>query len=236
MSNNNQNNNHSWKNRLDELEAIPGEPLPDKKMAWEKLQARIEDKPKSKKKFWYWAAAAAILCMCMLPWMITEKKPDALVEQKPVQQTSLITATVAGSANIKQDKPETNSLSIKINTAKIIPAANVIQQSPVVENKKELAGKEPVKQIEPVITFVKSIPDTIKTNITSIIPKKKLPVIHINELGNNNNQFTANSSDNNSFRRFIRPSNKDMSVEHATNSKYNGDHIIIRNINPQNQD
>lgn len=47
-----------WKNKLDELDRLPGELLNDKTVSWNKLHNRLREKPRNNKIMWYWVAAA----------------------------------------------------------------------------------------------------------------------------------------------------------------------------------
>lgn len=235
MSNKDQNNNHSWQQRLDELDSIPGEPLQDKKPAWEKLQLRLETKPARRKKFFYWAAAAAIILISLLPWIGSDEQADGI---KQAQQND--SKNNPGSLTNKQQNNttvESTAATITIQPKKIItvpPATKKTEQIPVAEKNNHTVFENPNEKNTVQISIIKSVPvvDTVK-NI-AVVAKKKLPVVHINELGNGN-QLTTNNSILDNFKRFIRPSNKDVSIETPANSRFNGDHIIIQHVNPQNQ-
>ena len=60
MSNEKQNN---WREKLEAVDALPGEPAFDSAAAWDKLQQRLQHKPRRKKTVWYWAAAAAVVLL-----------------------------------------------------------------------------------------------------------------------------------------------------------------------------
>jgi len=235
MSNKDQNSNHSWQQRLDELDSIPGEPMQDKKPVWEKLQVRLETRPARRKKFFYWAAAAAIILISLIPWIGSDEQADGI---KQAQQND--SKNNPGSLTNKQQNNttvESTAATITIQPKKIItatPATKKIKIIPVVEKGNQTVFENPNEKPTAQISIISSVPvvDTVK-NI-AVVAKKKLPVVHINELGNGN-RLTTNNSALDNFKRFIRPSNKDVSIETPANSRFNGDHIIIKNVNPQNQ-
>ena len=65
MSNEDPNNTSPWRNKLDELEHLPGSAF-NRDAAWDKLYGRFQGNKKSKKIFWYWIAAACLLFGCDL--------------------------------------------------------------------------------------------------------------------------------------------------------------------------
>ena len=65
MSNENPNNTPHWRNKLDELEHLPGSSF-NKDAAWDKLYGRLRGNRKSKKIYWYWIAAACLLFGLMI--------------------------------------------------------------------------------------------------------------------------------------------------------------------------
>ena len=65
MSNENPNNTPQWRNKLDELEHLPGSAF-NSDAAWDKLYGRLRGNRKSKKISWYWIAAACLLFGLMI--------------------------------------------------------------------------------------------------------------------------------------------------------------------------
>ena len=130
MSNGNR-NSAGWKSKLDELETLPGELMPDKNAAWDKLHSRLATKRNNNKKaVWYWAAAACILFALMIPMFVTNKKEAPLTgtaikeNQSPVKApiATLIEKDGKDIAPVKNDKIV--SVSAKNNNkinSKIIP-------------------------------------------------------------------------------------------------------------------
>lgn len=183
-----QNENHNnWKQKLEELDSLPGESLHDKNASWEKLYARIGGKKQSKKAVWYWAAAACILFALMMPIAILNKKTHQVdsvtIEQKPpeikIPGTTMIDKKDSVK-NISPVLPEKNEIRVagrfnkaenKIITGKEI---NKIRLSDTVSTQNLVAedNNNPLQAID------------TSSGLTAIIPvKKKLKVVQINELG-----------------------------------------------------
>jgi predicted nucleic acid-binding protein len=84
MSNENPNNTPPWRNKLDELEHLPGSVF-IKDAAWDKLYGRLRGNSKSKKIFWYWIAAACLL----LGLLITLLNYDKNTSQPANKETAI---------------------------------------------------------------------------------------------------------------------------------------------------
>lgn len=72
MPDKNQYNSPGWRGRLENIEAIPGEPSFQKKIAWDKLSARLEQPVEKKTRMtWLYAAAAVIAGFCVIMmWVV----------------------------------------------------------------------------------------------------------------------------------------------------------------------
>ena len=202
MSNENPNKEFHWKNKLEELEHLPGE-IFDKEIVWEKLHARLQPKTKNKKINWYWIAAACLFFALCVSFFLSNKKENVLVKndvpQKKINSSSLPliikdTSVVITSLSKNENKIATHSINKieKINTAiihKTVPAE-------IVQNKKEGSIAQEIKNnaVIPV--------DTATSIVTNLPEKKKLKVVHINELGVPASEpaVIARNSENHSFR------------------------------------
>src|SRR5262244_4018272 len=60
MSNENPSNTPHWRDKLDDLDHLPGSTF-SRDAAWDKLHGRLRGNKKSKKIVWYWIAAACFL-------------------------------------------------------------------------------------------------------------------------------------------------------------------------------
>jgi len=176
------NNNVDWKDKLANLEELAEEKF-NKEASWEKLHLQLEPKAKSKRIIWYWMAAACLLLAFFISFFISNKKENELVKNNLMKKDINSLST--------QDKPEINkdtssiiySLSIKSKTPvnsikernKTIRHKNLSTE--IIQNKKEeITAKEiNTKAVMPV--------DTAIGIVASLPEKKKLKVVHVNELG-----------------------------------------------------
>ena len=242
MSNKDQNNNPSWSSRLDELDSLPGENSSGKNRSWEKLQARLQEKKENKKMAWYWAAAC-LFALILLPWALQHKKEEIGFAGSPsVKQPNIPadTAMVKNNITVPVKKNKDIPPSIKVN----VPAANsTASKLPQPVKKKIPDGDTVTTPAESIVATVPvnnllnnpTVTDTGKV-IAAVAPsKKKLRIVHINEITDPAQTGFTNSTEGNSeFRRFVKPVGKDFSrgtISPGTNST---EHILIRNINAQN--
>ena len=186
MPNESLNNDFHWKSKLEELESLPGETF-NKEVVWGKLHSRLQKKSGGKKLVLYWIAAACLLLAILTPLFLSNKEEDVLVRNNPVQQIQSSTSHLL---------PENNKDSIEV-----ISSTPVEKKSPVskVENGNKIitsidhkiltveniSVKKVKKEfIEPEISDSAWAPVDNQVSIAAIAPeKKKLRVVHINELG-----------------------------------------------------
>jgi hypothetical protein len=201
MINENLNKEFHWKNKLEELESLPGE-IFNKEAAWGKLHTRLQPKAKNKKINWYWIAAACLFFALFISFFLSNRKENVLVKnhvsQKKINSSSpsLINkdTSVIITSSLNENKIAAHSINKieKINTAishKTIPAE-------IVQDKKEENISQEIKNnaVMPV--------DTATSIVTSLPEKKKLKVVHINELGIPVSEppVMARNSENHSFQ------------------------------------
>ena len=186
MINEKPNNNINWEKKLDELESLPDEKF-DKDASWEKLHTRLQAKLKNKKIIWYWLAAACLFFGLFISIFLSNKKEFFLVKNNflkkkinsPSSQKTLTinkdTSAVISSLSTTQNKILVHSIKDidKINTN----INHKTIRTEIVQNKneenitKEL-NSNAVMPIDTAISIVANLPE-----------KKKLKVVHINELG-----------------------------------------------------
>lgn len=188
MLSENQNNFH-WKNKLDDVECLQGEMLADKNATWEKLHARINEKPRRKGFVWYWVAAACFLLIVIIPAITLNKKQDEIVKNTP-KQIELKKETIPENSTVKENEIA-KSLTVvneKKNTIKATTQSQVIKpitnyvtqtQEPVDANTND---KNTIEQ-EPVVAAATLIDTTTSLAIVPLKEKAKFKVVHINELG-----------------------------------------------------
>ena len=229
MQDNNQNN---WKSLLENPKSFAGETIRDKHETWEKLYARLHKKPRRILGAWYWAAAALLVMMiCSIVFFINrEKYPEAFVgvpsrvkEQIPIITQRQLNDEQKNTEHVlSQPKQKTNTaLSIQKNAiVKTNPSTNKnFITDPVIGQLPQIASTPNIR-IDSVIEIITDVPPV----------KKKLRVVHLNEIGQPtpeptvNNRFTerhgfdlriingerynsVNSSSSNNGLILIRPRN-----------------------------
>jgi len=236
MLNETSNDEFYWRDKLDKLENLPGENF-NKEVAWNKLHQRLHKKSSAKKFAWYWVAAAILLLILAIPFLTYHKKESAIAKKDALTITRQ-----------QIDKPSlTND---KIYVVKIINVTsskkknstvnrNSVQRNSTVTNK-DLESKFRIS--DTVSTQLSSVElpnalqpiDTLKKNIVLITQpqKKKLKVVHINELGEADEEqpTTVRSTDTHAFQ--LRFANQEVFVNHS-NSKATG-FVILKTKNSTN--
>ena len=175
-----------WKNKLDELDHLPGETALDKNGSWEKLHGRLGKNSRVKRIGWYWLAAASVLIAMGVRWIIVNQQ-----ENKIITKTQNIVAPKEPiKSEILNDKISpalSTPIAFTQGTRRVVPPSSRKQRRQAIPN-----------AIESKITVVKdssiSLPEiNVKssiventlfiTTVTTAPVKKKLRIIHINELG-----------------------------------------------------
>jgi hypothetical protein len=185
MINEKQNNNIDWRDKLGKLTSIQGEVF-DKEISWNKLHEKLYSKSNNRKAIWYWLAAACLFFALLISIFLSNKKENVLVknnsERKTINYSSLKHAplvnkdasVIVSSSSIENKMPvhSTNGMDkIKGNiNYKAI-------QTEIVQNKKE-------QNITIELSNNAEMPvDTVISIVANLPEKKKLKVVHINELG-----------------------------------------------------
>lgn len=177
------NNQPDWKQRLHQLDEIPGDPPVNLSASWEKLHDKLGTKKRSRKRIgWYAAAACAILAFLtlMLPDKPTESYTNADIPaiKKPDSSSSSITVKNPQPPSLGADKKPVVSKTKKPVHLKI-PRLHKIEKQPAIV-------KQQVYPVEaPVVMDVPDTPPTVLNNVAAAPEKKKLRVVHINELASN---------------------------------------------------
>ena len=187
MTNEKHNNNSDWINKLDELESIQGIAF-NKEASWNKLHERLYSKSNKRKAIWYWLAAACLFFALFISLFMSHKKENVLANNyirtnksnSPLVQNMPIiskdTSSLASSLSIKNKLPVHSIYEVSRRNMHI---KNEVAVEEIIQNKKgvgiipELA-KSAVMPVDTEINLV--------TN-NNAPAKKKLIVVHINELG-----------------------------------------------------
>lgn len=178
----------NWKDKLDDMDGLSSMLLQDKNAAWDKLHHRLHQPSKKTKFVWYWLAAACLLAVVIVPLVITNTKTvETDVENKFVHAPAIIEKnTTAIKENpvvfnaVVNDKK--NQLS---QPAKDVRKRLVVDISPKKETPATSLLIEPAASIlsTPVQLQPVQIPFAEKLTTSATPEKKKLKVVHVNELG-----------------------------------------------------
>lgn len=183
MSDEKAGNNFHWKNKLEDLESLPGETF-NKEATWGKLHARMRGKHSSKRLVWYWVAAACLFFALFISFFLSNKKENVLVKNNSGENKLSVSSTfpvitkdtVAIISSPPFEKKMPASPAEKHNKINSF-LARKITNSKIVRDKKE-------EFIEQKIISTAAVPVDVVISIVSNLPeKKKLKVVHINELG-----------------------------------------------------
>lgn len=229
MLNENLNNTPNWKQKLETADSFPGEAVYNKKAAWEKLHARLGGKTRRKKPVWYWMAAACITFALIIPLVYSirnnQQQTTSTVKEKQVLVETSPTTTIE-----KKDSVPVRSVSIDINQKK----SSVISHQALAkmndgskEKKLRLTYTVSPKNLIPEMesNFITPI-DTLSSLATIQPEKKKLKVVHINELGEPAQTLPdlLRNSDKHTFQ--FKIASQEIYINPATASNTNGFTIL----------
>ena len=174
--------NLHWKNKLEDTDDLSAK-MPDKNVAWEKLHNRLRKNQNSKKFMWHWSAAACLLLALFVPLMLVRKNKNSLVNidigksklSKPelIQREPLKKDTIAAIAEIAVGKNKTEKSKISNYHNKTID--DIIKEYSETNNNQIATNK--------VILPVPVADSAVAATAVTVQVKKKLKVVHINELG-----------------------------------------------------
>lgn len=190
MSNENPNNTSGWRNKLNELEHLPGSAF-NTDAAWDKLHGRLQGNKKNKKTAWYWIAAACLLVGLMITILNYQKS----IPWSTNKETTMDQSKKTNKPVLKVEKNDKNKNEIKDEKVRNAePVKNhiaFISNKPIQKNRHIFYTERVTKVHDDIVLnypqqdpIVKPL-QIIKNNSTAAMtpPKKKLNVVHINELG-----------------------------------------------------
>ena len=192
MQDNSQNN---WKTSLENPDNFPGETVPHKNEVWEKLYQKLHKKPRRKLLAWYWAAACLVILASGTVLVFVNGKrqqqafsvlPSTLQNQLPPTTENVLRKEQKNSKNVLLPSKQKNQNLVpaqKNNTAVTIPAVG-----------HDLFTDSIVKELPDLVITSNIINDSSTISITVVTPaKKKLRVVHLNEIGQPVEEPTVNN-------------------------------------------
>jgi hypothetical protein len=198
-----QNSRPDWKNRLDHLEETPSEGT------WNKLYAKLENKPQRKKAVWWYLAAACILFVFVLFSVFKDNKPETndVVTAPPKTEVKI---TLLLPPSIKKEK---------VLTKKKVHFPRRKEQN------------FPIEITQPDVIVPQENISLTAIEVPQVVPRKKLRVVHINELepaAVGEGQDVADSEK----PKAKRGKNKKLIHSYVSNS--NSDKLLKINLSPSN--
>ena len=164
---------------LDELVGLPEETTADKTALWQRLESRLQKKPKQKKVVWYWAAAFLLIFLTVIFFFNSNKNK--------IQQSEIVNNNFT-IKKLTQTQKTVTPENIQLITTEI-KLLHVVNNLPsphkkihVIRTKQDsLVFTAPLAldRIEQDISRIEI--DTL-ANPVAITIKKKISVVHINEL------------------------------------------------------
>jgi hypothetical protein len=182
MSNENPNNTPGWRNKLDELEHLTGSSF-NTDAAWDKLHGRLRGNKSNKKMSWYWIAAACLLFVLIITLLNYQKSSSKVSDKETVKGQS----KKIDIPTLKVEESNENKNNAEPVKDKIVSTLNKPTKRSRYVIHTEVVTK--VHHNNMVINYPEQEPLVkplqIINNSTTSVPssKKKLKVVHINELG-----------------------------------------------------
>lgn len=174
---------NNWKDKLDDAGALSDYLLADKNAAWEKLHGRMHTPVQKKRAGWYWLAAACLAGLISGAFLLLNRNQQVTVVKQEVKMKAAIDSIAVLQPLI---------------TAPVKPSHD--EKTAVIADKK-LPATKPLKRvmIEPIESATVKTNDSMAITASNIQPiniiptapltatntpeKKKLKVVHVNELG-----------------------------------------------------
>ncbi len=180
-----------WKNKLETLNCLPGEDAHEKDALWEKLNGRLQQKPAANKARWYWMAAGLLPLIIIALTMVsntesvllkqeTVKDKNAKATPSYLQPASKEAVTFSASASVEKKQPVA-VINSKVKSKTFVDTIRASDADVIVLPEKVKIDIT-TNNIQPV--------DTVVTVALTATAKKKLQVIHLNELETYPAQFT----------------------------------------------
>ncbi|HYM94972.1 MAG TPA: hypothetical protein VET23_12580 [Chitinophagaceae bacterium] len=178
--------NIHWRNKLDNLEQLPGEMF-NKELAWDKLHYRMQGNKGDKKIWWHWMAAACLLFALLIIGLNYPKNNPQISNNE-----TTITASKRTGNSVSTNVEKIGGQNIKTGLRTYANAVTVINKSHQTnrtvipaETINKTSSNDTVSirmNVETGNIILQTINTTPMTAMT-FPAKKKLKVVHINELG-----------------------------------------------------
>lgn len=175
---------NNWKEKMEDAVALSAYGLHDKNAAWEKLYDHMHVPVKKKKAGWYWMAAACVVGLISGAFLLINKKQPAAT----VSNTTAIKAADDTKTMVQQN----NAVPVKEEEKQVVMPVATVTKAPAKKQLKKIVA-EPIASVEvkkedSVLITASHIPPIhitapVSLTVNNTPEKKKLKVVHVNELG-----------------------------------------------------
>jgi len=180
-----------WKNKLEALDSLPGEATIEKNAMWEKLDSRLHKARPGNKAIWYWIAAGLLPLIIIISTMVYDIE-NSLVKQSAEKKANTAVTFLTPGSNESVTISVTAPVDKKRPVAGSVPEKKKEVLNDTIETNENITATAFAKEPETDFTTDSIMQgDTALTIATFATEKKKLPVIHINELETFPLQFAA---------------------------------------------
>ncbi len=174
---------NNWKDKLGDAGALSDYLLPDKSAAWEKLHGRMHAPVQKKRTGWYWLAAACVLGFTGAAFLLLHTKQQVTVVKQEVKMKAAIDSiSVLQPASTATAKPNHDERTAVIAATKL-PATKSLKKIMIAPIQSETVKANDSMLITAGNTQPINITPTAPLTATNTPEKKKLKVVHVNELG-----------------------------------------------------
>jgi len=191
MQDNTQNN---WKSLLEDPGNFPGETIRDKNEAWESLYQRLHKKPQRKLMAWYWAAASILIVAIGTALVFVNKaKHHPTLVTVPATLKNRLPAGTGSSLSVETKNTDKASPQSKQKTHSAVRVEKNNFTATIQPVKDNLITDSLINHLPQFITASNPVYDSANKTTVAAQPKKKLRVVHVNEMGQPAEESTVNS-------------------------------------------
>lgn len=182
MQDNTQNN---WKIVLEDPDNFPAETIRNKNEAWEKLYSKLHKKLQPKLFAWYWSAACFLVIAIGAVMIFVSKEkhqPELFTDSSPVKVQIPVGKETTVSSEQKNTEYKLSQPKQKRHT--IVSASKNNRMNTIQSVNKNLITDSIIKQLPQLVNTSNPLYDSINKGIVAATPaRKKLKVVHLNEIG-----------------------------------------------------
>lgn len=186
MLNENHNNLQSWKDKLEELKDLPDQGF-DKAAAWEKLYGSLNEKEPGKKSGWYWIAAASLAFALIISMFFINNTPEKITASEIKSQSPQLGNSVVKITEKKDERKKSDAIILRKNAIAVVKKANskthkIVPVKPFLKLRLTDTVSQQNLVLNPGNDFINP-ENTSPGLLIAKAGKKKLRIVHFNELG-----------------------------------------------------